>query len=647
MAVTDEKFEQIQKGLLGTGELPERIPDEDIGLPRVVGTVPRPRTIKETFVEAIPEFVGMLGSIAAQRIPGGGLAVKSLLGAGAGGMFGEAVRQAITGEQEKLDSKQKMTEIARRGLENAVLDGAGNLIFSAAGSVFKLTAQTLKDMGVNISRGADDLEIKQAVQKILQEQDIPTTLSRYQVTGSALDSLLDIIGRVGFTGKATFETQEKLINKAISSERDKILDTASSTSFADDVEIGSAIQKVVEEGHAALSSAVSPFYTNLSTKAQNVTVNFNPIKSKAQKTLNDAAKVSESKDPTTQLGSEITTQLKKIADLKDDLSFADAFKTVSFLKKKKRSIETGIGGKGNDLIPILSENIVAIEKAMDSAAKKLDPNLYNEYRMYSSKYREGMEALFPEQFAKIISREPERIGEAIYKTGNVTTVQQAFKAIDKAVELDPRIQGDVLKNTLRRGYLEQALGETGSEISFKNLLELSKKVSGQQKQFGRTYNTILDDETKKNVKTLTNIAKVASKSPKFGFSLMIAGQQASAIRDAIRYAPALIGGGTYLTSDNPFISVLAAGGTLMAPKALAKIALNSDAVNKLVKLEQLVKKNKGSYNAGHIALALDIFRDAQIVPEDLILETPMGQPVAPQGMSTDDFEEIKNKLLEE
>mgnify|MGYP005992479443 CR=1 FL=1 len=68
MAVTDEKFEQIQEGLLGTGELPERIPDEDIGLPRVVGTVPRPRTIKETFVEAIPEFVGMLGSIAAQSI---------------------------------------------------------------------------------------------------------------------------------------------------------------------------------------------------------------------------------------------------------------------------------------------------------------------------------------------------------------------------------------------------------------------------------------------------------------------------------------------------------------------------------------------------------------------------------------------------
>ena len=49
MAVTEEKFKQIQEGLLGTGELPERIPDEDIGLPRVVGTVPRPRTIKETF----------------------------------------------------------------------------------------------------------------------------------------------------------------------------------------------------------------------------------------------------------------------------------------------------------------------------------------------------------------------------------------------------------------------------------------------------------------------------------------------------------------------------------------------------------------------------------------------------------------------
>ena len=70
-------------------------------------------------------------------------------------------------------------------------------------------------------------------------------------------------------------------------------------------------------------------------------------------------------------------------------------------------------GANSPLVAVLSQNINAIEQAMDLSASKLNPRLKEAYRETSNFYRESTTELFPESLAKLNNKTVTKINKII------------------------------------------------------------------------------------------------------------------------------------------------------------------------------------------------------------------------------------------
>jgi hypothetical protein len=627
------------KSLLGSQGAPAPVQPTSV----MEGAKQPGKTFTDLAIEALPDIGGLAGGVigaATTRTPQGAMtgralaqqAVRGVIGSGLGAATGTALESGV---KSAMGMPVPLTKTAADMLSNSVtnmaLDATGNVVFNMLGKGYRVTKDALLKAGVLPPMDTSAQEAKRVAQELLQKYG--GSLTEYQITGTTGAKVRESVGRSGFSGQSTFDQLAETNLNALRQERDKILDTVSDEAIPS-IQAGQGVRDIIQTANTRLSEAVSPFYEQeLPARGFNLLVDFNPIKSKAFETLKRAEKLTETGNPAAVYGDDVARVLKDISNLSSDVSFAQAHQLRSILNSRLRDLKVEVG-KNSPVVAELSKAVKSIDDAMDTSAKQMDPELLARYRSTQQFYKESLDKLFPETVLKILVKEPERIGEAIYKAGNQSEIRAIKDALAQAKTIDPALDSKAIQQSLNRGYVESFLGEQGAENTLKEFVNINDKLRKDAK-FRRTFEEALSPEAQNSIRALSKSAELSAKTPGSGLSLFIAGKQA----DAASSVAAVLGTGTALYQD-PLLGAAVGAGVLLTPKILAKIATNPKAANQLVGLEKEISKT-GMTGAAAAKLA-KIYNDARVTTSDFGAPEAATQDQPPQGLTPEQMDELRN-----
>jgi len=608
-------------------------------------TAPQPSLLQEfgrATVENLPAIGGMLGGVGGAlltRTPAGAeaasvlgsTAIRSMLGAGAGGAIGEAAKMGIEGITPSVRSA---IGIARGGVEQALYDGIGNLIFSAGGRAFQISKDALSKRFA----GTPPEDAVVAAQKLLQEGD--GTLTQFQATGDPWAGFKESIGRGSFTGKPVFERAAEKNVEAVMSAKNKILDEVS-TRVYDSVQTGQAFAEAIQNGDDALKSSVRPFYDAISAQAKKVPVDIVPIQVEASRVLNAADRARGLTLSETEKG-----YLQRVTELPESIDFATTHEIASSLKTKLRDLKRG-NEPDTATVARLSKLVSQLEKQMDDAGKQLTgkaldfegrlpedkaANIGEQYKFYSKLYRESIQDLYSDTASKLLTKDPEFVGKSIFQNGNVTAWNETKQALSRAKQLNPELNVSQTLESVQRGYLENLLKSEGS------FAKLGDKIKNDE-AVRRTFETVLPQATQKRVMTLLDAARLSEVQPSATAPLFFAAQQAQTL-GALGSVGALVFSdeARSVAADNPVKTVLLGGTILLGPRFWAKAATSPEATNAAL---SIVKSQQAGTPIGKNLLlkASGAFERAGITGEDLTAQSE--QKAQPVGLTDAEKEELQ------
>lgn len=617
--------------------------EAELGISRSVmaGNRPAPtllEELKQSTIETLPTIGGMVGGVlgaVGTRTPLGAergallgsTAIRGMLGAGFGGATGEAAQQAITGRPSALG-------VLRGGVEQALYDGIGNLVFSAGGRAFQISKEALSKRFA----GTPPEDAVVAAQKLLQEGD--GTLTQFQATGDPWAGFKESIGRGSFTGKPVFEKAAEKNVQSINNAKTKILDEVS-TRIYDSVQTGQTFAQAIQNGDDALKSSVRPFYAAVSTQAKRVPVDIVPIQVEASRVLNAAERA---KGLT--LSEAEKNYLQRVTELPESIDFATTHEIASSLKTKLRDLKRG-NEPDTATVARLTSLVSQLEKQMDNAGKQLtgkaldfegrlpedkSTNIGEQYKFYSKLYRDSIQDLYSDTASKLLAKDEEFVGKTIFQNGNVTAWNETKQALARAKQLNPNLNVQQTLEGVQRGYLENLLK---SEKSFATL---GDKIKNDE-AIRRTFEAILPKETQKRVLTLLDAARLSEVQPSATAPLFFAAQQAQTI-GALGSVGALIFSDEArgVAADNPIKTTLLGGTILLGPRFWAKAATSPDATNAALGI--LKSQQVGTPITKNLLLkASGAFERAGITAEDLVAQSE--QKAQPVGLTDAEKEELK------
>lgn len=598
---------------------------------------------KQAAIQSLPELGGMFGGAvggllglrAGQPIAGGragaalgSAAVSSMLGAGFGGATGEAGKQAITGSPD-------FGNVAKAGLEQANYDAAGNLIFSAAGKVYRIGKDALTS---KFGAEVPDQAIF-AADRLLKEEGA-FGLTPFQSTKGTMAGISESIARGSFTGKPVMMAAEEKTKKALVSAKNKILDDIS-TNIYDSVATGESFANAINAGDEALKNTVRPFYENLS-KTTGAVVDMVPIQNKANQLLNEAEKAGN----LTLTDSE-RSFLTKLSAAPEGVDFAVAHDVLSTFKKTQRDLKAG-DKPDSALYARISDFVNSLQKQMDTSfaktggkPKALDfegklaedstQSLAEQYKLYSNLYKEGIGDLYSETTSKLLRKDPEFVGKNIYAAGNVTSFKDVQRALGRAKQLDPELNVADTINSVRRGYVENLLKSENS------LAGLGEKIKNDE-AVRRTFETVLTPSQQSNINKLLKAAELSSIKPPAEAPLFLASQQAQAVTGLGSVAViALSPDAQRIAADSPYATAFTAGAILLGPRFIAKAITNPEATNAALAL--LKQQQNGLPITKNLLLkTTKVFEKAGITDADL---TQPSTPKSPVGLTPEEQQELQ------
>ena len=618
---------------------------------------------KQATIETLPELGGMLGGMAGfvggrnpASIRTGGMlgqaAVRGTVGAGFGGAIGEAGKQAIQGTPDFL-------KVVTSGVEQATYDSLGNLVFNAGGKLYNIGKDKLMGFFGNNVPADPNIAAVLASDRLLKESG-GFGLTPFQSTGDAFSGMSESLARGSFTSKSVMAKAETQTAKALQTAKGRILDDIT-TKVYDSVATGQSFADSISAGDTALKNTVRPFYENLS-KATGATVNLQPIQKQASILLKDA----EEAGGLTLTESE-TGFLKRIANASQSVDFATAHDILSSFKTTQRDAKKSTQ-PDTALYQRISSFVDGLQKQMDVSFEKIKPTgpgsqiggtmtktpsplsfegrlaedssktLSEQYKFYSSLYREGINDLYTDTTAKLLSKDAEFVGKNIFAAGNVTAFKEFQQGLVRAKQLDKTLNIDETVNSVRRGYVENLLKSENS------LDKIGDKLTNDE-TLRITFDTVLTKDQQSNVKRLLKAAELSSVKPTADAPLFIASQQAQA-------ATTVLGLGTLVFSpdaqrvaaENPAWTALTAGTVLLGPRFIAKAITNPAATNAAL---ALVKQQESGSITGPLFLkSIQAFEKAGITAQDLLESESNTTSKAPVGLTPAEQEELK-KLEQE
>lgn len=566
---------QAQYSATGGGMAPEQLyKKEQMKEPSSKGEGP---SLGEAMLEEAPQTVGGIagGMIAAQVAapllalgPVGwmGFAAISALGAGVGGAAGKGYQntyKALTGaEDAPRTSYDAAVELAHAGAEEAAWDLGGQLGARLLGKI----VHTVRPKAV------DDVE-KLAVK--LEKSGGQMTAA--QRTDSWLVHQLDSLTRGSLTGSGRMKAVDTLNEAAIKTMegelRQKIAKNV--TENLSDRELGSLFLNTIKDGRAAHRVVVNELYSGfdelvptqsaVKTVTKTTPTGIDPATGK-QMFSKATEEVVETTGPVSTMKLKerlmpFKEQLERInfagesADSKklltdifnqsDNLSFSDAQALRSNLLDAQRNLEGTVGkskitGKINSVVDELT-------KAMDEAAAMQGPQTLAKYqaiKKYASKGYKAFDNDFISDLIVANKKNPERIGEYLFRSGNVQEVMDAQRALRYAAKFgkDKGVSYDKTWKQMQVGYLDSLLSRSskGAEVTAGATTETVTKegleVSGKKllSEFtdpkkSRTLSAAFDKDQREAILEFAKVAERVQRAPQGGLGMVMQLAQGGAI----------------------------------------------------------------------------------------------------------------------
>lgn len=609
----------------------------------------------------LPELLGLGGGLlsltpAGRFIGAGGPVVEALASRAPAlrpflpSLIGSSVGTAVgTGLEQSLGGEFVPSQFAKNLAENAAWDVGGNLVFRVGGQAIQIGKEALQGLGIG-KNNIPDAQI--AAQRFLSQSSQPqATLTRAQLLETPGSIAAERLARGG-TGATIFGAQEQAVKKAVEEgkrnffnkldtdpEFNAVLGQGRSADYA----AGTAFTNAINRAFTSLKEQVDPFYQTLGQQGKNVPVDFSSIKKVAQQELDAASAISSTGRAGSALSEEVAKELKNIADIKGTIDFAQAHQYRSNLLSRIRELEQS-EVRPTNLIRILKSTVKQLEDKMDEGAKLFDPTLKKEYDKISQLYKEGVSELYPQTVTKALQKNPERVGEHLFRVGNETEILDTIKAARRIETLTANtanpIKSDQILNSLRYGYLDGVLS------TFESTAKLATDLDNPK--FARSFNALFPDKNQQEVlRGMANAAKTIQKA-----EAPVAGLPSRTVGTGVQFASLATGGtAAYLSltpdqqeklKDNVPASLITGGIILFTPRIMAKAMTDPAAVSALAKVTNPTKISPAAYGAAVTKLAAywnnaGLFDNEYIssVQDFIGTRVPEGQrqpqPITPEG----------------
>lgn len=536
---SDMPQEQIQTAVLGylqnVGQYPEDVPLPDYqgsgaGFNLNEGGTQIPQGAWDEFKRDIPALAGGIAvPLAVSKIPAvqamGPAAQRTIqaVSSGVGGVLGETgqvAKEYLMGEESAPETGVDAGKrIAGAGAEQMLFDGIGQIALKTAGYV----GQAVKP---KVS------ELSKVLAGKFQAEGGEFTAA--QLSDSWWVQQLDALARGSLTGSGVFkkaDTANTLAYKGMEEHLVKTISKKASTELSDD-ELGRLFVNNVNGGRAAHSSAASVMYQNIDDLVEAAggihvaTGGMKSISDNALKQLDRVANVGS--------GDVDMRLLKQVSALPESLSFKDAHFLRSSLLSMQRDLE-GVVGAGRAQ-RVIGDIVTDINKSMDAAAKNAGPEVSQAYASTNKFWRKGKQIFDNKFIANLINankKNPERIGETIFRDGNVTEINAAKKALRSAARLDKNIEFDTTWHGMQSGYLQSLLGKVSDQESVVTSSRLLKTFVDRKK--GRTLEQAFTKEQRDRIIEFAMIGERLQKSPEAGLGMVMNLAQAGTIAGLVGF----------------------------------------------------------------------------------------------------------------
>jgi hypothetical protein len=545
----------------------EPLSDSDLEeLATSVGITPpaaSPSTMQQlgsAFVEQLPAIGAVVAPVAA-TLATGGIGLPVALGtAGAGAAAGETLKQMIQGQEQP-----NIPRIGQEAALGVAGEGLGQAIVPAIRGAVGLTKGVL-GLPQQTARQLATLEERQAAQQLLQQQG--ATLSAGQVGGPA-SQLFEGLTRAGL-GEGAFAANQKAIGTALQNEKNAIVNSIGDANL-DAVEAGKLLTTTLDDAGTVFSNKIAPFYERiLNKKGTAVLVDTQPVANAAAKIVDEAKALSKSGKTAVALDPDDLAQLTRLSDTGNTMTFSQAHDFRSKLLRQARILETKYG-QGTPLANTVNDAISTVNKQMDAASLEMNPQLLKEYRAVSAEYKRAMGTLYDETLVKLLQKNPEKIGDAIGQSGNMTEALKVKKALRFAKEQGIKGTDEIFDNFLS-GYLQSTFKSTGDEIG--SFARLGDKLASDPR-FNRTFYTVLADKpvVKENIKNLISAAKIAERENK---PTILSGVFGTGAQGAIVTGAGAAALGTPVDIIAQIAAAQAAGASILTNKAVTNTLLRAE-----------------------------------------------------------------------
>jgi len=315
-------------------------------------------------------------------------------------------------------------------------------------------------------------------------------------------------------------------------------------------------------------------------------------------------------------------EMENILKMDDRISFAVAQETRSSYLANLRKFEnkdlTTYNPKDAGAIKALSSKL---DQALETAAKDTQSDeFYEQYRASNKFWKTGKENLQNKFMAGLILKDPEQVGQQIFKTGNQSDIQRARIALRYAQKITKgtpeAINFDKTWQTMQAGYLKNVLGgatdTTATQLTQAGTQKITQgvaqdvasremNITNLKKMFvpntpaNETFKAAFTKTQRQSIKRFISAVEAAQKRPQGAGSFMVTVGQAGLVISAVTLGDAPIAAG-------------AIGGLTIAPYVLSKLLTNPTAVRYLAQgmNTNVYTKSAGGLTTKLIALATGV-----------------------------------------
>jgi len=279
---------------------------------------------------------------------------------------------------------------------------------------------------------------------------------------------------------------------------------------------------------------------------------------------------------------------KSVEDTAPTMTFTEAADALSAFKSLKRQLDSADNVDGIAIRGV-THVMKRLEGAMDAAAKNLDDDLGKIYGKVSRTYRRGLSTIHAGYMDKAMNKvDPERVGELLYKTGNVTSIKQVndliqFAQSRKYLGRGKATNTEVMKS-IRSGYLR-------SMFDTRDVKSLEQFLADRTKpKFQETFQSVVGKELADSINKLADevgILVQGTTGKEGAASLYVRGKEFAAIQDPTAFKSLVVA-----FMPNVFSGAISPGRMTKKANALKKFnqQLEKAEVNPNVKISNTLLK---------------------------------------------------------